>query len=112
MPVMSSFNAGGNVATTLFPLDSPPLKAAAMRDLISEDEIARARSDPAFRQRFLAQNLDQLLKALKKMRRAGEQSADRDRQLRVGANPAVKLADRLRSGNKNRAPPYTGNHAT
>jgi predicted ribosome quality control (RQC) complex YloA/Tae2 family protein len=73
-------------------------EAKAMSDLVTEDELARARNDPAFRQQFLAQNLDRLIEALKKMRRAGEQTADTDRQLREGADLAVKLADRLQSG--------------
>jgi len=95
MPVLSSFAASSNVATILFPLDSRLSKAKAMSDLVTEDELARARSDPAFRQQFLAQNLDRLLEGLKKTRRTGEQNADTDRQLREGADLAVKLADRL-----------------
>jgi len=66
-----------------------------MSDLITEDELARARSDPAFRQQFLAQNLDRLLEALKRTRRTVEQNADTDRQVREGADLAVRLADRL-----------------
>jgi hypothetical protein len=74
-----------------------------MSELVSEDELARARNDPAFRQQFLAENLDRLLNALKKMRRAGEQNTDTDRQLREGAELAVKLADCLQSGDQNPA---------
>jgi hypothetical protein len=73
-------------------------EAKAMSDLVTDNELARARNDPAFRQQFLAQNLDRLIEALKKMRRVGEQTADTDRQLREGADLAVKLADRLQSG--------------
>ena len=69
-----------------------------MTDLVTEDELARARTDPAFRQQFLAQNLDRLLDALKRMRRASDQNADAARQIREGADLAVKLADRLQSG--------------
>jgi hypothetical protein len=69
-----------------------------MSDLVTDNELARARNDPAFRQQFLAQNLDRLIEALKKMRRVAEQTADTDRQLREGADLAVKLADRLQSG--------------
>jgi hypothetical protein len=68
-----------------------------MTDLVTEDELARARTDPAFRQQFLAQNLDRLLDALERMRRASEQNADAARQLREGADLAVQLADRLQS---------------
>ena len=69
-----------------------------MSNLVTEDELARARIDPAFRQQFLAQNLDRLLEALKEMRRAGEQHVDADRLLREGADLAVQLADLLQSG--------------
>ncbi len=66
-----------------------------MTDLVTEDELVRARNDPAFRQQFLAQNLDRLLDALERMRRASEQNEDAARQLREGADLAVQLADRL-----------------
>ena len=69
-----------------------------MSDLVTEDDLARARADPAFRQQFLAQNLERLLEALKKMRQTGGQTADTARQLREGADLAVKLADRLQRG--------------
>jgi hypothetical protein len=69
-----------------------------MTDLVTEDELARARTDPAFRQQFLAQNLDRLLDALERMRRASERNGDAARQLREGADLAVQLADRLQSG--------------
>ena len=68
-----------------------------MSDLVTENELARARSDPAFRQQFLARNLDRLLEALKKMRRASDQNADTARQIREGVDLAVQLADRLQS---------------
>jgi hypothetical protein len=66
-----------------------------MTDLVTEDELLRARSDPAFRQQFLAQNLDRLLDALERMRRVSEQNEEAARQLREGADLAVQLADRL-----------------
>ena len=66
-----------------------------MTQLVTEDELLRARSDPEFRQQFLAQNLDRLLDALERMRRANEQNEEAARQLREGADLAVQLADRL-----------------
>jgi hypothetical protein len=66
-----------------------------MAKLVTEDDLARARIDPAFRQQFLAENLDRLLEALKKMRDADSQDADTARQLREGADLAVQLADLL-----------------
>ncbi|MGB6352075.1 MAG: hypothetical protein WBG10_18835 [Pseudolabrys sp.] len=68
-----------------------------MSDLITDDELARARHDPAFRQQLLAQNLDRLLEALKKMRRDSDQNPDAARQMREGVDLAVKLAERLQS---------------
>jgi DNA-binding transcriptional LysR family regulator len=66
-----------------------------MSDPVTEDELVRARIDPAFRQQFLAQNLDRLLEALKKTRLATNQNDDTARQIREGADLAVKLAGRL-----------------
>ena len=66
-----------------------------MRDPVTEDELARARTDPAFRQQFLAQNLDRLLEALKRMRLAVDQNDETARQIQEGADLAVMLADRL-----------------
>ncbi|HEY6024020.1 MAG TPA: hypothetical protein VIV34_07555 [Pseudolabrys sp.] len=66
-----------------------------MSTLVTEDDLARARSDPAFRQQLLAQNLDRLLDALERMRRASDQNGDTARQIKEGADLAVELADRL-----------------
>lgn len=66
-----------------------------MSPLVTEDEIARARSDPAFRQQFLAQNLERLLGALETLRRASNQDAETARFMKEAADLAVKLADRL-----------------
>jgi methyl-accepting chemotaxis protein len=71
-----------------------------MSDLVTEDELARTRTDPAFRQQFLAQNLERLLEALERMRHTGEENADTARQLREGTDLAVKLADRLQSSDR------------
>ena len=66
-----------------------------MAELVSEDDLARARSDPAFRQRLLAENLDRLLEALNRMRRSGNNSPESARQMREAVDLAVALADRL-----------------
>jgi hypothetical protein len=72
-----------------------------MSALISDDDLARARSDPAFRQQFLAENLERLLEALNKMRRTQSPSPEAARQMREGVALAVKLADRLqRNGDR------------
>ena len=73
-----------------------------MNALVSEDDIVRARCDPAFRQQFLAQNLDRLLEALEMMRRASNPDADTARLIKEGVDLAVKLADRLQRGGSGR----------
>ena len=65
-----------------------------MTDLITDDDLARARLDPFFRRRLLASNLDRLLAGLKKLRRS-EPAPENEAQLREGAELAVKLADLL-----------------
>jgi hypothetical protein len=57
-----------------------------MYDPVTEDDLVRARIDPVFRRQFLAQNLNRLLEALKKMRLA-QQNGDTERQIREGASP-------------------------
>jgi hypothetical protein len=66
-----------------------------MNDLVTDEDIRRARSDPAFRQKMLAENLGRLLEALKRMRLQGTESPNGARQMREGVDLAVKLADRL-----------------
>ncbi len=66
-----------------------------MSDLVSEEDLARARSDPAFRQQLMADHLERLLEALNKMRRQNSESPRTAAQLREGVDLAVKLADRL-----------------
>ena len=66
-----------------------------MSELISEEDFARARSDPAFRQQIMAESLERLLHALNEMRRARSESPAARRQIREGVDLAVKLADRL-----------------
>jgi hypothetical protein len=66
-----------------------------MSDLVSDEDIRRARTDPTFRQQMLAENLGRLLEALKRMRRDGNATPHTARQMREGVDLAVKLADRL-----------------
>ncbi|MEP7031890.1 MAG: hypothetical protein ABI830_13225 [Pseudolabrys sp.] len=68
-----------------------------MSDLVTEDELARARHDPAFRQQLMASNLEMLLEALNEMRRSSDIKPDAARQIREGVDLAVKLADRLQA---------------
>jgi hypothetical protein len=66
-----------------------------MSDPVSEDDLARARHDPVFRQQMLADHLERLLEALNRMRRFNSDSPQAARQIREGVDLAVKLADRL-----------------
>lgn len=73
-----------------------------MSELATEDDITRARSDPAFRQQLLAHNLERLLAALNHMRKNNDKDAVSARQIKEGVDLAVKLADRLHQ--KDRSP--------
>jgi hypothetical protein len=67
-----------------------------MTGIVTDDDLARARIDPQFRQHLLAQNLDRLLGALNKARR-GTADAQTAGQIREGVDLAVKLADRIQA---------------
>jgi hypothetical protein len=75
-----------------------------MSRLVSEDDIVRARSDAAFRQQLLAENLERLLAALNNMRRNNDPDPKSARQIREGVDLAVKLADRLQKNDKKGGP--------
>jgi hypothetical protein len=75
-----------------------------MSNLVTEDDLARARSDPEFRQQLLAQNLERLLGALNRMRRASDTGPDTARQIREGVDLAVELADRLQQNGTHSGP--------
>jgi len=74
-----------------------------MSNQVSEDDLARARHDPAFRQQMLAEHLERLLDALNRMRRTNNDSPQAARQIREGVDLAVKLADRLQQNGSGRA---------
>ena len=75
-----------------------------MSGLVTENDIARARSDPAFRQQLLAENLERLLHALNTMRRNNDTDPASVRQIREGVDLAVKLADRLQQNDRSPGP--------
>jgi hypothetical protein len=63
---------------------------------VSDDDLARARRDVAFRQRLLAKNLDRLIAELNRLKSASSKiDATRARQIREGVQLAVKLAEIL-----------------
>lgn len=64
--------------------------------LVTEEELVQARRDPAFRKQLIASNLDHLLAALARLRASNDASdPEPARQLKEGAQLAVKLADLL-----------------
>ncbi len=66
-----------------------------MSDLVSEEDLARARTDLAFRQQLMAENLEKLLEKLNDLRRSSNVKPEVAKQIREGVDLAVKLADRL-----------------
>jgi hypothetical protein len=75
-----------------------------MSELVTEQDLARARGDAAFRQQFLQDNLERLLEALKLLRTTAEPSPAAAHQIREGVDLAVKLADRLQETAQRRGP--------
>ena len=75
---------------------------------VTEEDLARARADPAFRQRLLAQNLDRLIMELNRLKSASAKiDATRARQIREGVQLAVKLAEILNKLTGRRPPDDT-----
>jgi hypothetical protein len=60
---------------------------------VSDDELARARSDPAFRQRLLSDNMEALLAGLQRLRKAPVSDRAGAEQIREGVELAVRLAE-------------------
>ena len=60
---------------------------------VTEDELARARTDPAFRQKLLSQSMEALLAGIKKLRKAPAANGPGDKQIREGVELAVRLAE-------------------
>ncbi|MBI1202766.1 MAG: hypothetical protein GC182_09675 [Rhodopseudomonas sp.] len=72
-----------------------------MSDLVTDDDIARARTDLVFRQQLLAENLERLLARLNTMRKNDTSGPDSARQIKEGVALAVKLADKLQKNSQN-----------
>jgi hypothetical protein len=62
--------------------------------LVTDEDLARSRADPAFRHRLVADNLELLLGELKRLRN-GKSDAHRAKQIREGVDLAVRLAEIL-----------------
>ena len=64
---------------------------------VTEADLSRARTDPAFRQRFLQQSLDALLGRLQKERQMPTTTAAKPSQMREGVTLAVRLAELIQT---------------
>jgi len=60
---------------------------------VTDDELARARRDPAFRQKLLSENLEALLGGIKRLRKDPAAVSDGVKQIREGVELAVRLAE-------------------
>jgi hypothetical protein len=67
---------------------------------VTEDELARARTDLAFRQKLLSQNMEALLAGIKKLRKAPAGTGTGDKQIREGVELAVRLAELIQGPTK------------
>ena len=72
---------------------------------VTDEDLERARQDPAYRRKLLSDNLEVLLGTLNKMRSANR-TLDKTaaRQIRDGVDLAVKLADLLASAKRESEP--------
>jgi hypothetical protein len=74
---------------------------------VTDAQLVRARSDPAFRQQLLSQNLEVLLGGLRKARSAGPPAREGEtaKQIREGVELAVRLAELIQApGPRTRRP--------
>jgi hypothetical protein len=67
---------------------------------VTEDELARARTDPAFRQKLLSHNMEALLAGIRKLRKVPAAAGPGDKQIREGVELAVRLAELIQGPTK------------
>ena len=67
---------------------------------VTDDELARARTDPAFRKKLLSDNMEALLAGLKKLRKTPASTKAGDKQIREGVELAVRLAELIQAPGK------------
>ena len=72
---------------------------------VTDEQLERARHDPAFRRKLLSDNLELLLVTLNRMRNAGKADAAAVSEVRAGVDLAVKLADMLQPAKAEKDPP-------
>jgi hypothetical protein len=64
---------------------------------VTDADLSRARTDPAFRQKLLQQSLDALLDRLQKERQMPSSVAAKPGQMREGVTLAVRLAELIQT---------------
>jgi hypothetical protein len=67
---------------------------------VSEQDLARARSDPSFRQRLLSHSMEVLLDGLKRARKSSAADGEDNDRIREGAQLAVRLAEIIQAPTK------------
>jgi hypothetical protein len=60
---------------------------------VTDDDLNRARSDPAFRQKLLTESLETLLAKIQSLRKSQSAAVAGGSQLREGVELAVRLAE-------------------
>jgi len=71
---------------------------------VSDADLARARTDRAFRQKLLEQSLEALLAGMKQLHKADPSGGANAKQLREGVELAVRLAEIIQNaGSRARA---------
>jgi hypothetical protein len=66
---------------------------------VTDADLSRARSDPAFRQRLLSESLETLLAKLQILRSAAPSKGGSAKQIREGVELAVRLAELIQNVN-------------
>jgi hypothetical protein len=73
---------------------------------VTDSDLARARSDPAFRQKLLTQSLEILLAGMQKLRGKAQSIAPGgDKRLREGVELAVRLAELIQDADGRQSGP-------
>ena len=67
---------------------------------VSEQDLARARTDPAFRQRLLSHSMEVLLDGLSRARKSPAADDEDNDRIREGAQLAVRLAEIIQAPTK------------
>jgi hypothetical protein len=82
----------------------PSRESAEMSEFapVTEADLSRARTDPAFRQKLLQQSLDVLLGRLQKERQLLSSATTKSGQMREGVALAVRLAELIQTSEPER----------